>query len=65
MGSGGVDLDLSEEAQMMQAIAMSLGENVVMTTDQVCCLFYSNFPRFSDRWLWPKLKTQIRLPGAV
>ena len=36
-GLGGLDLDLSEEAQMMQAIAMSLGENVVMTTDQVLC----------------------------
>ena len=35
VGGGSLDLD-SEEAQMMQAIAMSLGENVVMTTDQVC-----------------------------
>ena len=28
-----MDLDLSEEDQMMRAIAMSLGENVLMSTD--------------------------------
>lgn len=31
----GMDLDLSDEEQMMRAIALSLGENVVMSTDQV------------------------------
>ncbi len=31
----GMDADLSEEDQMMRAIAMSLGENVVMSADQV------------------------------
>lgn len=30
----GMDLDLSEEDQMMRAIAMSLGENVTMSTDK-------------------------------
>ncbi|XP_046372246.1 E3 ubiquitin-protein ligase HUWE1-like isoform X1 [Haliotis rufescens] len=30
----GMDMDMSEEDQMMRAIAMSLGENVVMSTDQ-------------------------------
>ena len=29
-------IDMTEEDQMMRAIAMSLGENVVMSTDQVC-----------------------------
>lgn len=29
----GMDLDLSEEDQMMRAIAMSLGENAIMSTD--------------------------------
>lgn len=30
----GMELDMTEEDQMMRAIAMSLGENVVMSTDQ-------------------------------
>ena len=30
-----MDLNLSEEDQMLRAIAMSLGENVVMSQDQV------------------------------
>ncbi|KAL3853804.1 hypothetical protein ACJMK2_017313, partial [Sinanodonta woodiana] len=30
----GLDLDMTEEDQMMRAIAMSLGENAVMSTDQ-------------------------------
>jgi hypothetical protein len=31
----GMDVDLSDEEQMMRAIAMSLGESVIMSTDQV------------------------------
>lgn len=34
-----MEVDLSDEEQMMRAIALSLGESVVMSTDQVChCL---------------------------
>lgn len=32
-------MEMSEEDQMLRAIAMSLGENVVMSTDQVKCSF--------------------------
>ena len=31
-----MEMDLSEDDQMMQAIAMSLGENVLVSTEQVC-----------------------------
>ena len=31
----GMDVDLTDEEQMLRAIALSLGENVVMSTDQV------------------------------
>lgn len=30
-----MDVDLTDEEQMLRAIALSLGENVVMSTDQV------------------------------
>lgn len=34
----GVVTEMTEEDQMMQAIAMSLGENVVMATEEVTYL---------------------------
>ena len=30
-----MDVDLTDDEQMLRAIALSLGENVVMSTDQV------------------------------